>query len=104
MSCVFCDILEKKVEAKVVSEREKFIAFRDIHPKAPTHLLLIPRKHIESVNHLKREDAELMGELFLFAKEVALEQGLEGYNLQINVGKKGGQIIDHIHVHLMGSK
>lgn len=102
MECIFCNIVEKKVKADMVLEREKFVAFRDIHPKAPVHLLAIPRKHIDSVAHLQEEDAGLMGELLLFAKDVAREQNLEGYKLQINVGRKGGQVVDHIHLHILG--
>lgn len=102
MECLFCNIVEKKVKADMVLEREKFVAFRDIHPKAPVHLLAVPRKHIDSVAHLQKEDVGLMGELLFFAKEVAREQSLEGYKLQINVGRKGGQVIDHIHLHILG--
>lgn len=80
------------------------MAFKDIRPKAPVHLLIVPRKHIHSVDHIEREDTELMGKLILTAQKIARQQNLEGYKLQINVGRAGGQLIDHLHLHLLSGK
>jgi histidine triad (HIT) family protein len=79
-------------------------AFNDIAPEPPIHILIVPKKHIHSINHLEAEDKELIGELFLLAKQIAKEQKVSetGYKLIFNVGKGGGQIIDHIHLHLVG--
>jgi len=103
MECLFCEIIKKELPAEIVYEDKKFLAFRDIRPKAPTHLLIIPKKHIISVNHLKSEDKELVGELVLTAQKIAREQGVAktGYKLVFNVGKGGGQEIEHLHLHLL---
>jgi len=99
--CLFCNIAEKKVPSDIVFEDEKFVVFKDIHPKADVHLLIIPRKHIHSIDHVELEDKELMGELILTAQKVARQHKLAGYKLHFNVGREGGQVIDHIHLHLM---
>lgn len=106
MTCLFCKIANKEIPAEIVYEDKKFLAFKDINPQAPVHLLIIPKEHIESVDHLKEKNKELIGELFLVAQKVAREEGLakEGYRLIINVGKKAGQTIDHLHLHLLGGK
>lgn len=102
MDCIFCKIANKKMPAEVVYEDEQIVAFKDIHPKAPIHLLIVPKKHIVSVDHLSSRDKNLIGELILTAKLVAEDQGVSGaYKLVFNVGRKGGQIIDHIHLHLL---
>lgn len=101
MECIFCQIANKKAPAEIISEDEKILAFKDIHPKAPIHLLIIPKKHIPSVDHLELEDKELMGELILAAQKIAREKKLKGYRLEINVGRPAGQIIDHLHLHLL---
>lgn len=103
--CIFCKILNKELQANIVYEDDKTLAFDDIHPKAPVHILIIPKKHIVSVDHLEKEDKELIGELFLAAKKVAKIKGLStGYKLMVNVGKDGGQEVDHLHLHLLGGK
>jgi len=101
--CIFCKIANKEVPADVVYEDDKIIAFRDINPKAPLHLLIVPKKHIPSVNHLELQDKELIGELFLIAQKIAREQGVSktGYKLVFNVGRGGGQLINHLHLHLL---
>ncbi|MBZ9572307.1 HIT domain-containing protein [Patescibacteria group bacterium] len=101
MECLFCKIINKKVPSEILYENEKVIALKDIHPKAPFHLLILPKKHIPSVDHLKFGDKELIGEIFLVARKIAKEKNLDGYKLIINVGKKGGQLIDHLHLHLL---
>lgn len=100
--CIFCKIVDKENPAEIVYEDDKVLAFKDIHPLAPVHLLVIPKKHIPSINHVEIRDKELMGELILAAQKIARNQKLEGYKLVINVGRKGGQIIDHLHLHLLG--
>ena len=100
-NCLFCKIINKEVPSEIIYEDEKVIAFKDIHPKAPIHLLIVPKKHIPSVNHLEIEDKTLMGELILVAQKIAREKNLKGYRLQINVGRPAGQIIDHLHLHLL---
>jgi histidine triad (HIT) family protein len=103
MECLFCEIIKKELPAEIVYEDKKFLAFRDIRPKAPTHLLIVPREHIISVDQLKSEDKGLVGELILTAQKIAREQGVAktGYKLVFNVGKGGGQEIEHLHLHLL---
>lgn len=99
--CLFCKIANKKEKAEIVYEDDKVLAFKDINPKAPVHLLIIPKRHIPSVNHLEIEDKILMGELILAAQKIAKGKKLKGYQLRINVGRLAGQIIDHLHLHLL---
>ncbi|MEA3296005.1 MAG: histidine triad nucleotide-binding protein [Patescibacteria group bacterium] len=103
MSCLFCKIINKEMPADIILEDDKFICFRDISPKARVHLLILPKKHIESALDIQEQDKELIGELFLFAKKVAIEQKVvdKGYKLLFNVGKGAGQVVDHIHLHLL---
>lgn len=102
--CIFCEITEGRKKADVVYRNKNFIAFKDINPKAPVHILIVPRKHIVSVNHLEEGDKDLVGEMFLTAQEVAGKVGVkdDGYKLVFNVGRGGGQMIDHLHLHLLG--
>jgi len=104
--CLFCKIINREVSADVVYEDENFLAFEDINPKAPLHLLIIPKKHIPSVNYIEPEDQDLIGRLFLVAPQIAKEQGVfdKGYRLIINVGRDAGQAVDHLHLHLLGGK
>ncbi len=103
MNCIFCRIINKKQTADIVYEDEKFMAFKDINPSAPVHILLMPKKHISSINHLEEKDKNLVGELILLAKKIAKKQNIsKGYKLSFNIGKKGGQIVNHLHLHLIG--
>jgi len=106
VGCIFCKIINKEIKTDLVYEDDKFIAFNDISPVAPLHLLIIPKKHIESINHLAKKDRELVGELFLTAQKIAKEQKVDqtGYRLIINVGKDAGQTVSHLHLHLLGRK
>lgn len=104
MDCLFCKIINKIIPSDIIYESDSVIVFKDIHPKAPVHFLILPKKHILSVDHLKKEDIELMGELILAAQKTAKEKKLEGYKLIINVGRGGGQLIDHLHLHLLSGK
>jgi len=104
MDCLFCKIAKKEIPSEIVYEDEQFVVFKDTNPQAPVHLLIIPKKHIPSVNHIEIEDKSLMGELILTAQKIAREKNIKGYKLQINVGRDGGQLIDHLHLHLLSGK
>lgn len=103
---VFSKILRKEIPADIVHEDELCIAFGDINPQAPTHLLIIPRKEIAGVNRLEDDDAMLVGHLFTVARDLARKLGLEdsGYRLVINTGADAGQTVFHLHVHLLGGR
>ncbi len=101
MDCIFCKISKGEIPSQKVFENDKFFAFNDIQPKAKVHILIVPKKHIESVKNLEESDKELMGEMFLVAQKIAKEKNLEGYKLAINVGREGGQVVDHLHLHLL---
>ena len=104
--CIFCAIANKLAPAEILYEDDAYLAFRDIHPMAPVHILIIPKKHIDSVNEAQAEDAELLGNLILTAQKVARDQNLaeKGFRLMINTGKDGGQTVPHIHIHFLGGK
>lgn len=104
MDCIFCKIAKKEMASEIIFENDTIIAFKDIHPKAPFHILIVPKKHIESVDKLEENDKELVGEMVLAAKKIAKENSIIGYKLVINVGRDGGQIVDHVHLHLLGGK
>lgn len=103
-NCLFCKIINKELPAAFIHEDEKFVAFKDIEPKAPVHILIIPKQHIPTVDHVESQDKELIGDLFLTAKKIAKSLGVSetGYRLIFNVGKDAGQTVDHLHLHLMG--
>ena len=103
--CLFCKIAAKEISAAIVAENEEFVAFNDIHPRAKHHILIIPRKHIPSMNHLNEAEGDdaLIGRMMLFARDLAKAKELDGHQLQFHVGEKGGQIIFHIHLHLMSN-
>ena len=103
MDCIFCQIIEKKITSEIIFENEKVIVIKDIKPKADVHLLIIPKKHIESVKEIEEKDKDLMGELILIAKKIGQEKSLVGYKLVFNVGRQAGQIVDHIHMHLLSN-
>ena len=100
--CLFCRIAARELDADIVLETDDLVAFRDIDRKAPTHVLVIPRKHIATVNDLEAEDAELVGKLYLAAKEIAHKEGIAepGYRLLMNCNSDGGQSVYHLHLHL----
>jgi len=102
--CIFCKIANKLAPTEILYEDEKIVAFKDINPLAPVHILIIPKKHIPSVDHVELEDKALLGELILAARKIAKEKGLEGYKLQINVGRSAGQLVDHLHIHLLSRR
>lgn len=104
--CIFCDIGNKNHPSEILFENDNLFVIRDIMPKAPTHLLVIPKKHIPSVNDLTPDDIPWLGQILVTAKEMAMKEGIDetGYKLVWNVGKHGGQIIPHIHLHVLGGK
>ena len=106
MSCIFCGIAQGEIKSNIVYQDEKAIAFPDINPKAPVHILIIPRKHIASVSDLSQGDEPLMGHLITVANLLAKEQGIaqDGYRLVVNCGPHGGQLVAHLHLHLLGGR
>lgn len=104
MECIYCKIIKKDLPATVVFESEDILAFKDIHPIAPVHILIIPKRHIEDINHLEESDAEMVGRMILAAKQIAAEFDIfsKGYKLLFRVGRDGGQEVPHIHLHLIG--
>ncbi len=104
--CLFCKIASGEIPAETVAEADDWVAFRDINPQAPTHILIIPRQHIPTLNDVGREQAGILGRLFLAAKEIAAEEGIdeEGYRTVCNCNAGAGQSVFHIHVHLLGGR
>jgi len=102
--CIFCQIAQVQTDTQMLYQTDTLVVFKDINPHAPVHLLLVPKKHIRSVNDLTDADQEILAELILVAKEMAKQQGVDksGYKLLYNVEKGGGQLIFHLHLHLLG--
>ena len=106
MDCIFCQIVAGKIPSELLYQDEEVIAFRDINPQAPTHLLIIPRKHILSLAQISETDLSLIGQKVTVANRLAKEAGIleAGYRLVINCGEGGGQLVSHLHMHLLGGK
>jgi histidine triad (HIT) family protein len=104
--CIFCRIVAGELPADIVYQDEDFLAFRDIMPKAPTHVLIIPKTHIASVAELADGQQKLAGRLIIIAKKLAKKEGIDrkGYRLAINCGREGGQLVPHLHLHLLGGR
>lgn len=100
--CIFCKISANEISSDVVFEDDDVKVFKDIRPKAPVHLLVIPKIHIQSIAHLEADHNDIIAKLIYTAKKVAEEEDLKGYKLVFNVGREGGQVIDHLHLHLLG--
>jgi len=102
--CIFCKIANKKTGTEIVYKGKGIVAFRDINPIAPVHILIVPKRHIESVNDLTERDASLVGRMVIAAKDIAKELNIaeDGYKLLFRTGKHGGQEVNHIHLHLIG--
>lgn len=101
--CIFCKIAKKEIPTKIIFENEDFIAFNDIKPVSPTHVLVIPKKHYKSL--IETEDNSLLGRLLASIKEVAKQEGLnEGFRTVINTGDNGGQTVHHLHAHVLGGR
>jgi histidine triad (HIT) family protein len=105
MDCLFCRIIRGEIPTKKVYEDEHTFAFEDIDPKAPTHVLVIPKKHIRGLKEATLEDAEIIGRCHLTAAKIARDRGIEdGYRTVLNVGPRSGQSVFHLHVHLVGGR
>jgi histidine triad (HIT) family protein len=104
--CIFCRIINKENEAEIVYEDEEIVAFKDIYPAAPVHLLIVPRRHIPTLTDLEDDDTMLMGRLIGVANDLARAFNLDqsGYRVVINCGKEGGQLVYHLHLHLLGGR
>ena len=103
--CLFCKIIRGEIPAKKVHEDEHTLAFEDISPQAPTHVLIVPKKHIRGLKEAEAEDVELIGRLHLAAAKIGRERGIEeGYRTVLNVGPKSGQSVFHLHLHLIGGR
>jgi histidine triad (HIT) family protein len=104
--CLFCKIAKGDINAKKALETESLLAFYDIDPKAPIHILIIPKKHIASNNYIVAEDETLIGSMFTAAKKIASDMGIaeDGYRLVFNCGRDGGQAVSHLHLHLLGGR
>ena len=102
--CLFCKISQGKTDTEMLFENDTLVVFRDINPAAPIHLLIVPKRHIRSVNDLTAADQPVLSEMIMVAREMAAQQGVEksGYRLFINVERGGGQVIFHLHMHLIG--
>lgn len=106
MDCIFCRIARGEIKSNVIYQDEQAVAFPDINPKAPVHILIIPRKHIDCVADLTEDEEQLMGHLVAVANKLARENGVaaSGFRLVINCGPEGGQIVPHLHIHLLGGR
>ena len=106
MSCLFCKIIAREIPASIVFEDDRMIAFNDINPQAPTHVLIVPKRHIETLNALEPGDDQLVGELARRAAAIARERGFSdrGYRVVFNTNREAGQTVFHIHLHLLGGR
>lgn len=104
--CIFCKIIRKEIPSTIVYEDDEIIAFRDINPVAPVHVLVIPKKHITSLVELKDEDLHIIGKIYKIINEIAEKEGIKdnGFRVIVNCGKDGGQVVEHLHFHLLGGK
>ena len=105
-NCLFCRIIEKKIPAAIVHEDELVLAFKDLNPQAPVHLLVVPKKHIADIHGITAFDRELIGHLFFVARTIASQNGLDkgGYRMVINNGIDAGQTVFHVHLHLLSGR
>jgi histidine triad (HIT) family protein len=105
-NCIFCKIVDHKIPAKIVFEDDTAVAFEDLNPQAPVHILVVPRKHLPSLNEAKTEDESLLGHLFTIAAQLARERQIDGkgYRTVINNGTWAGQSVFHLHVHVLGGR
>ena len=104
--CIFCKIAAGDIDADIVYQSEELVGFRDLNPQAPTHVLIIPRRHISTINDITESDAEVIGQLFVAAKEIAAQEGISepGYRVTMNCNAGAGQSVFHVHLHLLGGR
>lgn len=103
-NCLFCRIVAGTVPSGRVYEDDAILAFKDIHPQAPFHCLVIPKAHVATLNDFEPEHTELIGKLLLVAKRLAADHGLPGYRVAMNVNREGGQVVFHVHLHVLGGR
>lgn len=103
-TCLFCRIAAGDVPAERIYEDDRVLAFKDIHPQAPFHCLVIPKAHVATLNDFTAQQCELVGSLLLTAKRIAAEHGLPGYRVAMNVNREGGQVVFHAHLHVLGGR
>lgn len=104
--CLFCKMVNGEIQPDTIFENDQVLAFRDINPQAPTHILVIPKRHIISLNDLTESDAGIVGQMYLAAQQIARQQGIaeSGYRTLVNCGDDGGQTVFHLHLHLLGGR
>jgi len=104
--CIFCKIINKEIPSEIVFEDAQVLVFKDINPLAPVHLLIIPKKHMESLQQASPEDEALLGHILIVARQLAQEFGVSesGYRVVTNIGEDGGQVVKHLHFHVLGGK
>ncbi len=105
MDCLFCSIVDKVIPSNIIYEDDLLLSFTDINPQAPIHFLIIPKKHIKSLDTMENDDLELISHIFKVIPKLAKQQGIEGgYRVVNNCGKNGGQTVDHLHFHVLGNR
>ncbi|MCL0058087.1 histidine triad nucleotide-binding protein [Dehalococcoidia bacterium] len=106
MSCVFCQIISGEIPGEMLHQDDEIVAFRDVNPQAPIHILIVPRKHVASLSELKDKDLPILGKMAGVARQLAEVEGVSerGYRLVINCGPEGGQVVPHLHMHLLGGR
>ena len=104
--CIYCKIINKEIPSSIVYEDDEIIAFRDIHPVTPVHILVIPKKHITSLANLEKEDEAVVGKIYGVINKIAKQEGIleKGFRVIVNCGEDGGQEVQHLHFHLLGGK
>ena len=104
--CIFCKIIKKQIPCEMLYEDDKVIGFKDISPQAPIHVIIVPKQHFADLNCLKQSESEIIGHIFIVAKEIAGTLGIaeSGYRIVTNCGEQGGQTVQHIHFHLLGGR
>ena len=105
-NCLFCKFVSGEIKADFVHETDSVLAFRDINPQAPTHILIIPRKHIPTINDLQDDDSGVLGQMFAAARDIARKEGIDeaGFRMTMNCNKAAGQTVFHLHLHLLGGR
>lgn len=105
-NCIFCKIVNKEIPSDIIYEDDKIMAFKDVNPQSPAHVLVIPKEHIESSNDIDNENSQLIGHIFVTISKLAKELGIsqDGYRIVNNCGEDGGQTVSHIHFHILGGR
>lgn len=105
-NCIFCKIIKKEIPSTIIYEDEEILAFRDIHPVAPVHILVIPKKHISSIMQIEQEDEDVIGKIYSVIQQIAKQEEIaeDGFRVIVNCGENGGQEVPHLHFHLIGGK